>query len=256
MVMQLPGSTGITGKVGSKARVHVSNRNWGDVPFATDFWFSAANVDVVTASTPSLLSDNGWVETATVSVVNGSGADFFSSSTGASDYGTPTHYLCNATTESLLSPIMFGSYDFSYWIRQQLGWTPTKLIAEFFGLMTTASNSEQATGFGFLDASATTAPINSKEIAFIASDGTNFRGRTGALTAFTGASTGPVVDNVSHLWKIVIDGNLNITFFCDNTPFTTLQVCPTDLFPCQFAVGVQSGGSNVVGLGNTHVYYD
>src|SRR5690242_16364413 len=106
MVMASPGGLGISGKTGNVPRIHAMAHQWGYIPATTDFWFFP-NTDYLTASSPNLLSAVGWVTNGSVSFVAGSGADWLGGFVpGAVDYGTPAHFLVNASGERLTSPFI------------------------------------------------------------------------------------------------------------------------------------------------------
>ena len=253
MVMaSLPGGLGITGKVGNRARVHVPAHEWGSLPAATDYWFFP-KTDYLTASAPQLLSALGWIVAGTVSFVAGSGADFLSSS----DRGTPPHFLCNATGERLTSPFIFGQDHVTRYIRQQLGWEPTKLIAEFSAVWTTASNADTTGGIGFVEAGGAIQTA-ADHMVMLTSDGTNFILRSGAATTTFALA----VDTNPHIWRIVLDKGTGLaTFQQDGVSIGTGGASGTgaiaiqaDLWPAAFGAAVTS--SNVLGLGPAHIYYD
>lgn len=245
---------GITGKVGSRPRVHATAQDWANAAPITDFWFSAANKDIITAAIPSLLAAQyGWISNGTLSVVAGSGADFLSSS----DRGTPTHLLMDTTGERLTSPFTFGGDFKTRQIRSQLGWAPTKLVAEVVAIFTTASNADTTGGFGFIEAGGAVQTA-ADHLAMITSDGTNFILRSGAATTTYALA----VDTSAHIWTITLDlGTQLVTFKQDGTSVGTggssgtgAIALETDLFPAAFGMAVTS--SNVLGVGETHIYYD
>jgi len=238
------GSSGISGKAGSKPRVHVRAQDWGNFP-GTDYWFDPTNVDIITASAPGLLSAQGWVGNGTLDIVASSQGNFLATTVPTTLAGL----RFNAAGETLRSPLRFGSVDAYRWIRDQMGWAPTKLVAEFYGQFTAAAANEPGSGFGFVKGALTTA---TNGVAVIASDGTNFRGKTSA-TDFTGAMTGAAVDTAAHLWRIQVGPSV-VTFYMDNVAIGTSMALPTGCFPCAFAGGAATANFNV--LGPAHVYYD
>lgn len=249
MVMTLPGGTGIVGKVGNEPRFHVQAHQWGTFPFATDYWFYP-HADLLTASSPHLLSACGWITNGTVSIVAGSGGDFLSSS----DRGTPTHLLCDATGERLTSPFVFGGDHVTRHIRRQLGWEPTKLIAEFSAIWTTASNADTTGGIGFVEAGGSIQTAND-HMAMLTSDGTNFILRSGAETTTFALA----VDTDPHIWRIIIDkGQAKVFFEQDGTMVGTSTTgaiaVQADLWPAAFGIACTS--NNDLGLGPCHIYYD
>ncbi len=253
MVMALPGGLGISGKTGNVPRVHALAHQWGYMP-ATDYWFFP-NTDYLTASSPNLLSAVGWIVNGTVSFVAGSGADFLGGFVpGTPDMGTPAHFLCNATGERLTSPFIFNSYEHRYFINRTLGWMPTKLIAEFFAVWTTASNADTTGGIGFVEAGGAIQTA-ADHFAMLTSDGTNFILRSGAVTTTATLA----VDNNPHIWRIELNVlNGNATFKQDGvaigTTTTGVVALEADLSPNAFGVAVTS--SNVIGLGTTHLWYE
>lgn len=247
------GQAGITGRAGSKPRVHASAQDWGNVPNITDFWFTP-HTDIIVASTPDLLAANhGWISNGTLSYVAGSGADFGSSA----DYGTPAHLLFNSPGERLTSPFVFGSWTRMNHIRRTLGWQPNQLIMESYAVWTTASNADTTGGIGFVEAGGSIQTANDA-LAMVTSDGTNWILRSGAATS----SFALAVDTNPHLWTIIIDkGTQLVTFMQDLVPVGTggssgtgVVALETDLFPAAFGAAVTS--SNVIGLGDTHTYYN
>ncbi len=253
MVMSLPGGLGITGKTGNLPRIHVMAHQWGYIP-ATDYWFFP-NTDYLTASSPNLLSAVGWIVNGSVTFVAGSGADWLGGySNTTPDYGTPAHFLVNATGERLTSPFIFGSYEHRYFIQRTLGWAPTKMIAEFFAVWTTASNADTTGGIGFVEAGGAIQTA-ADHFAMLTSDGTNFILRSGA--AVTTATL--AVDTNPHIWRIEINlSNGFATFKQDNVGIGTITTggiaIENDLSPNAF--GVATTSSNVIGLGTTHLWYE
>lgn len=250
-------NNGISGKAGSRQRIHATAQDWGNAKVLTDFWFSPDNKDIITASIPSLLAAQyGWISNGTLSVVAGSGGDFMGGDPTTPDFGTPTHLLCDTSGERLTSPFCFGSGPSRYFIKDQLGWTPSQLVADFYAIWTTASNADTTGGIGFVEAGGAIQTAND-HLAMITSDGTNFILRSGAaVTSFALA-----VDTSPHRWRIVIDiGTQLVTFQQDGVTIGTggsggtgALALETDLFPAAF--GVATTSSNVLGLGNAHLYY-
>jgi len=250
------GGQQITGKAGSRPRVHATAEDWGHGGPLTDFWFFP-NTDYLTASSPALLSALGWITNGTVSFVAGSGADFLGNFTATPDYGTPAHFLVNTSGERLTSPFVFGSYEHRYFIKSVLGWTPKALIAEFFAIWTTASNADTTGGIGFVEAGGAIQTAND-HFAMLTSDGTNFILRSGAATTTFALA----VDTNPHIWRIEInlaDGYCSfkqdgVAIGTGGASGTGVIAVETDLSPNAF--GVATTSSNVVGLGTTHIWYE
>lgn len=247
----MPGGMGVTGKTGSKPRLHVRAQDWGRFPHATDFWFDPADVDQVTASTPSILVDNGWTSNGTISIVNGSAADFLGGSAASPDRGTIRHLLCDASGERLLSPVCFGGPEAAYFIKDQFGWTPSALVADFWAIWTTASNADTTGGIGFVEDGGGIQTAND-HLAVITSDATNFVLRSGAETSDASSA----VDTNVARWRIALNfpsGYVSYYKLTTSVQAIDTIALETDEFPCSFGVG--STSSNVLGLGATHIYY-
>ena len=236
---------GITGKAGSLPRLHATGANdWDKAPaWCTDFWFTPA-IDLNTASSPGLLSAQGWLAAGTISFVAGTGADFLSSA----DPGVIAHMLLDATGERLTSPFIFGQDWKTRYIRDQLGWQPKKLIADFTAIWTTASNADTTGGIGFVEAGGAIQTA-ADHLAMLTSDGTNFILRSGAATSdFAGAVT-----LTSARWRIELNLTSQLAILYKNGSLFDSIALEADLFPCAFGAACTS--SNDLGLGDAHVYY-
>ncbi len=243
---------GITGKAGSKPRVHATADDWGSGSQITDFWFWP-NADILTASSPHLLSAIGWITNGSVSVTAGSGADFLGGDPSNVDFGVPSHFLVNTSGERLTSPFIFGSYEARYFINRYLGWNPKILVAETVCIWTTSSNADTTGGIGFVEAGGAIQTA-ADHLAMVTSDATNFILRSGAATS----TSAKAVDTNRHLVKIVLGltdstGAQVAQAYVDGTSIGSIAL-ETDLYPAAF--GVATTSSNVIGMGPTHIYYD
>lgn len=211
-------------------------KDWEEA--ATDFWIFAGNNDLVTvqaATNVAGLSGWGWTATS-VLYTNDSTGDFLSS---ADD--TPPNFSADANADQLVSPRVFGSYAHGLMVSKILGKLPTKLILEFYGAFPTASASEAATFMGLNDGGTAG--------AFIYSDGTNFQ-----LSNGTNLDAGALIDNLYHLWKIVINSVTGlIEWFQDGVSQGTIAV-PTDVFP--LALKCAASTTNRWAMSWAHVWYE
>lgn len=219
-------------------RVDVPAFGWGYAP-GSDFWMIPGG-EILTAA-GVLLSENGWTTTA-LDLVEGAGADFLSSA----DIGVPAHILTNATGDLLQSPPVFGSFRHGEVAGEILGHRPSILTLEQDAAFSVASATETTSGFGWVEAGGTPATADDA-MAMIISDGTNFVLRSGAAS-----DAGALVDNLWHVWKIVITFGGSIEWFIDGVSQGTLAL-QTDLFPVSF--GLHTLTTNRVLLGISHISY-
>ncbi len=189
-------------------------------------------------------------------MTGGSGANFLAAQ-GATP-GSPTALLMDTSGERITSPFVFGAWWVTRNIRAAYGWTPTKLIAEWVSFYTTSSNADTTGGIGFIQAGGAIQTAATHE-AVVTSDGTNFILRSGTATS---TATSAVDTVTPHIWRVTLDmGTLLATFMKDGVAVGTGGSSGTGAIaitqakaPFAFAAGVTS--SNVLSLGEAHVYYD
>ena len=232
---------------GPNNRLYVNNPLDWNRSAGTDFlWVPSTGTDLITGGTAgSLLSAAGWVETSGA-YATPSAADFMSST----DTGVHNGIGNNATGDILRSPIIFGDYAHAIQASYILGYVPTRLSVEVHGSFTVASADEGQSAFGLLEDGGT-ASVAADQMAAIGSDGTNFRLRNGALTGWTGAVTGPLIDNAAHLWRIDFYGTTT-QFFVDGVSYGTLTT-ELDEWPCSFFM--HSLTTNRMFLSSIHIFY-
>jgi hypothetical protein len=152
--------------------------------------------------------------------------------------------------DAITSPFIFGDYAHTLMAGQVLGYLPTTLTLECYARFS-ANNNEEASGFGFVEAGATTAYAKGDLMALITSDGTNFSLESGAA-----AATSIDLDNTTvHQWKIVMKTGEAITWSIDGTPQTNTLALQTALFPVAFVVTTANGGSNDPVVSWVHLWY-
>ena len=227
-------------------RVHVRlpeewNRSGG-----TDYWaVFGLESTVAAAASSALLSDSGWITTSLVETA-GSAGDFLSSS----DPGVPPHLLTDATGDLIQSPPMFGDYANSLIAANILGYTPTKLIVEFYAAFTVASANEHSV-IGLVEAGGSVA-TGADSMLHVKSNGTNF-----LLAGAVDSDTGALVDTAWHTWKIVVTNTGSITdaaeWFIDGTSQGTMDI-QADLWPCSF--GMHALTTNRPALAWAHIWYE
>ena len=230
-------------------RVHITDpRQWAG-SLGTDYW-AHFGPEVITPSglIEPPLSDFGWVTTS-IADQAGSGADFMSSS----DPGTPNAALTNASGDILQSPSIFGDYAHSQAAAAILGYTPTKLICEFYGALTVASADEPVSGFGLIEAGGS--PVNgADQMAYIRSNGTVFL--LGA--AVDGGGTGSAVDANWHKWRITVTNTGAITdaisWSKDGVAEATTIDLQNDLWPVSF--GMHALTTNRPAVSWVHLWYE
>jgi hypothetical protein len=205
---------------------------------------------VAAVGSSALLTDSGWTITSMVDTA-GTGADLLA--TG--DRTAPAHALTDAASDLIQSPSIFGDYLHGQIAAKILGYTPTKLCAEFGFNFTVGTANETASAIGFVEAGGSIVTANDA-LATIFSDGTNFKVRSGsAVTA-----AGPVVGAAWRIGKITLDssvaaGTAMVTTTIDGVALPTLNL-ETDLFPVSFGMGIVAAGTNRIGLAWVHVWYE
>jgi hypothetical protein len=233
-------------------RIHVNHGlHWGDSA-GTDFWLYPG-VEL-TGATTFLDSSTGWTTTST-GLTAGTGADFMASA----DKGTPRSAVANAQNDLVVSPAIFGDYQHARVAQLIMGerTLPRYLIMDALaGFSVGSTSSEENTAFGFLEAggSGTTA---ADHFAAIASDGTNFVGRSGA-----DSDVGAAIDTAQHLWRLILDRGSATSgaisngaeWFIDGTSQGTFDI-QADLSPSAFIIA-QGGATNRVEVGFVHIYYE
>jgi hypothetical protein len=255
-------------------RVHCTEAyRWGQSA-ATDYWLvnnSAFDTYAAAATTVGeQVAENGWTATSLANTA-GSASDFrggvFTKTTNPgpktgshggtfADAGTPNHVLTNASGDLLGSPAIFGDAAHMRMAAQLAGKSslPNYLIGDFWAAFTVASADEVTSAIGFFEDGATIS-TEADQYAVVKSNGTNFQLAGNASTMTTGA----LVDNAWHVWKIVLQFNgatgPNVWWYIDGSlQSTTAGVGAQDEFPLKW--GLHSLTTNRQGLGLTHVYYD
>ena len=234
-----------TRQLESMQRRHVQSLDWAD-SVGTDFWLFAGSA--VNGATTFLLSSRGWTTTS-LGLTAGSAADFLS----ASDKGTPRSILTNAGNDLLQSPVIFGDYTHAKSASMIMGKTdlPRYLIMDVLGAMGTASANETTSGFGLVEDGGT-AGTAADGLAWIVSDGTNFK-----LTSGADSDAGAAIDTSPHAWRVILDSGLGtntdaVEWFIDGTSQGTIDL-ETDEFPVSF--GIFADTTNRPALSVVHIYY-
>lgn len=228
------------------SRVDVPALEWSRMP-GTDFWLMPRNEGLLTGVTNEpLLADREWTTTA-LTFTASSGADFLDST----DVGTPEHYLTDASADLLQSPNIFGDYIHGQQAAYFLGYSPTKLIVEFYASMTVHTADEAVSGWGLVEAGGTAGTAASADhMAWINTDGSNFR-LSSAADSDLGAA-----DNANwNLFKIVVNtGSVTdaIEWFINGVSQGTIDR-QADLWPCSF--GMFASTTNRPALAWVHAWY-
>lgn len=229
-------------------RVHVLTPEEWNRAGGTDFW-AVFGPEAITAAAGSsaLITDSGWTATSLVETA-GTGADFLATA----DRSKPAHILTDAASDLLQSPSIFGDYMHAQVAASILGYQPTKMACEFGFAMTVNSANETTSGIGLVEAGGT-AGTAADDLAWLVSDGTNFKLRSGAATSAAGA----LIDTNWHVAKIVLDnsvaaGTAMVSWYLDGALQGTLDL-ETDLFPCSF--GMFAGVTNRPALSFAHIWY-
>lgn len=227
-------------------RIHCRRpQDWGSA-WATDFWMYCHDGDLVAGGGDDL-ANHGWISSGGVYLAN-TGADFLSGSP-AGDIGTIGGYHMDTAGDTLASPEIFGDYMHQLVFEEIMGYSPTKLNAEFYMRFSADGTDEQATGVGFWESGATSAFAVGDAMAVIAQGGTNFELHSGAPAEDSGSA-----DNTTlHLWKIQCTGT-TAEWWIDGTSQGTIAL-QDDLWPCAFGVNTQAGGVNDPVLCWAHVWY-
>ncbi len=232
-------------------RKHVDAPFWG-IEAGTDFWLVPGLLSTAAAATTNIqnLTEAGWTATALTDTVGG-GADFIASAGRA-----PNHILTDASSDLLHSPVIFGDYDHAWQAMRIAGMNsmPKKLVLEFMGSMTVASNDDQGTGWGFIEDGGSIV-TEADHVAVISSDGTNFQlASNGGASALTDA--GAVDDTSWHLWTIEMALGPDLAYwYIDGTLQGSVAVLAGEA-PFKFGFGVEAGSTgNRCALGITHIYY-
>ncbi len=230
-----------------KNQLHVTDPRAWAFSAGTDFWFvPSTNTALITSGTAGqVLSEFGWLTTSLTHNA-GSAADFLT----IADTGTSPGIGTDATGDILRSPIIFGTYTHGRQAGDILGYMPTRLVVDVLASFTVASADEGQTAFGLLEDGGTSSVANDHNGAW-GSDGTNFRFRDGSLTGWTGALTGPLVDNAVHRWTSVYSGT-TVEGFVDGVSFGTLTM-QLDEWPSAFFMHALT--TNRIFLHSIHIYY-
>lgn len=225
---------------GAPNRIHINRAAHWTRSAGTDYWYREQEAGT---AADDLITNYGWTTTA-LSYTVGTLADLLTSA----DVGTPTITVFDAANDLLLSPSIFGDYVHGQQAANILGYAPTTLHLECYANFGTATANETVSGFGFSTGSGLTA---TNHLAYIHSNSANFAIRgtdgTGALT-----DTGAVVDNLYHLWKIVMTAGGSTEWFMDGISQGTITL-KTDLFPTGFSASVTT--TNRINVAWAHAWY-
>ena len=211
-------------------RVHVNNpANWA-TEMGTDYWYFCNSATVVTGLT-------GWTMTALSLTASGLLADMHSSA----DID-PYSISFGAASDQLLSPIIWGGYEWQKAVAGILGYAPSQLCYEVFAKFPTNSANEPTTCFGFVKGVPLTA---GNAVATIYTTGANW-----TLTDGTVTDAGAADDASWHLFKVVMD-TANTEWFLDGASQGTITT-ETDEFPIGF--GASCTTTNRIEINYIHVW--
>lgn len=234
--------TGHTAQIALR-RVHVGPRDW-DNGGATDYWLSAAGnanqVAAAGATNPGGLP--GWFWTCT-SIALGATAAGDLNSSGDNE---PAVLRTDASGDEIVSPICLGGYDNFQRAASILGYTPTKLVVEFFAAFGVASANETTTFIGLAIWNGTDAAA-AGGAGCITSNGTNFH-----LTSDNGSDAGAAINTAFHKWKIQFDAT-NTEWFIDDVSQGTITT-EGDIYPTSFHM--RAATTNRISLAWLHIYYE
>lgn len=190
-----------------------------------------------------------------MTIQQGSGGDFGSSS----DKGTVTGLLMDAAGDEIWFPVAkFGGYQdmlaaARMWQPEKTGLPtlPRYLVCEVYAAFATASNDEEATGFGFIEDGGDPEVV-AGHAAYISSNGTNFELVGNAAVIDVGAA----VDTAAHLWRIEFDrSDALVRWYIDGT-LQGSGAYVADEAPYQWAAHVlDTTGANDIVLGDVHIFY-
>lgn len=224
-------------RAASLMRTDAMPRDWADGVYS-DYWLYAGSADPVTASGATNLSgldSFGWTTTSVV-FTNTVTADFLSS---ADD--TPPNYNANASGDLIRSPLVLGDYAHANAVSAKLGFTPTRLIVEFYGALSTRTADESATYIGLDNASAV--------VMAVYSDSANFVLNNGSAT-----EVGAAIDSLYHLFRLELDSTTGLcTWFIDGASQGTLAIIQ-DVWPAAFAAVAST--TNRWNVNFVHVWYE
>lgn len=187
----------ITSGATPPGRVHVTNpRDWG-MSAGTDYWASFGDLTLAPALAQDLVN-YGWLEAGTWAQLAGSAAGLNDSA----DAGTTGGANFPAADDSIVSPFIFGDYSHALLAGAFLGYTPTTLNMECYARFA-AENDEESSGFGFVEAGATTTFIKGDLMALVTTDGTDFslENGTAAAAGSTDNTTPPQVQDRSYFGR-------------------------------------------------------
>lgn len=207
-----------------------------------EFWIIPGNADLFNPSSATNLAgldSYGWTTTSLVFAGSGTGDFMSSSDEDAQRVGG------DAAGDTLASPQIFGSYSHMEQASKLLGYTPTKLVAEFRAQMFVSSANETGTFIGFAVAGVTDITA-AGGVAAIVSDGTNYR-----LRSDNGNDAGAAIDTSIHTFKIEVTA-ATTEWFIDGVSQGTITT-EADVWPCTFIV--RSGTTNRLVLMWARVYY-
>ncbi len=245
------------------ARTAPRFQDWATMP-AVEYRGKFNAESLGTTGDAHLLSDYGFTLTG-LTAANGSGADLppanFGTPGATIDAGLPGSITLADAVDVFLSPPLFGHPDGFRQAAKLLGQAkpPGKLRVEFQMAFTTGSNNETASGAGLIEDGGS--PVTAADhFAFIYSDGTNIRLRSGAADETVIAALAVVTTPLYYAIELSRISQL-ITWFSSVDGFTwtkrgTLAV-EADELPVAFGAGVVSAGANdVVLYGDVYLGYE
>ncbi len=234
----------ITSGATPPGRVHITNpRDWG-MAAGTDYWASFGDLTLAPALAQDLVN-YGWLEAGTWAQLAGSAAGLNDSS----DAGTTGGANFPAADDSIVSPFIFGDYSHALLAGAFLGYTPTTLNMECYARFA-AENDEESSGFGFVEAGATTTFIKGDLMALITTDGTDFSLESGAA-----AAAGSTDNTTPHRFRIEAISGDTINWYIDDTKQSNSLAIQADLWPVAFCITTATGGSNDPVVAWVHIWY-
>lgn len=234
----------ITSGAVPRQRVHITNpRDWG-MSAGTDYWASFGDLTLAPAAAQDLVK-YGWLEAGTWAQLAGSAAGLIDSS----DVGTTGGANFPAADDSIVSPFIFGDQSHALLAGAFLGYTPTTLNMECYARFA-AANDEESSGFGFVEAGATTTFIKGDLMAIVAIDGTDF-----SLESGVAAAAGSTKNTTAHRFRIEAKSGSAINWYIDDTLQANTLAVQANLWPVAFCITTATGGNNDPVVAWVHVWY-